>query len=82
MNPKTEKSKIALTIFETHLPPWYVSDLPGCDNSKRSASTPNSDWGYTTKRENALPLSPYWQRRFASDSRKCKRIAYFYEVRA
>jgi hypothetical protein len=26
------------------------------------------DWGYTTNAANAIELSPYWQRRFRSDT--------------
>lgn len=32
----------------------YVATVPG----------PGGKWEFTPKRERALPLSPYWQRRF------------------
>lgn len=38
----------------------YASDLPGHGGK---------DWGYTDRSEKALPLSPYWQRRFAANCR-------------
>lgn len=41
---------------------WYVQLLPG-DGGK--------DWGWTTKREQAKPITQYWQRRFMADSRRC-----------
>jgi hypothetical protein len=43
--------------------PIYVTDLPGHDGLKKSATNPKSDWGWG-KRENAIALTPYWQRRF------------------
>jgi hypothetical protein len=53
-------------------PTWYVSDLPGHAGNKRITETAerNSDWGYTSDRAKALPLSVYWQRRFAADMRR------------
>jgi len=78
MNPRTDKSRIGVTQMAANQPPWYVADLPGCDKDKRNPTTPNSDWGYVTKIEQALPLSPYWQRRFQADSRRCGRSVQFY----
>lgn len=49
---------------------FYVASLPGHPE-------PKSDWGYVTKAEQAMPLSPYWQRRFAADCRRVGAIARF-----
>ncbi len=43
--------------------PMYVESVPGDGGV---------DWGYTTKRENALLLNAYFAKRFASDSRYVK----------
>lgn len=43
--------------------PAYASDKPGCDGRKKSSATPNSCWGYGTKK-NALELSEYECRQF------------------
>jgi hypothetical protein len=48
--------------------PIYVSDLPGHDGLQKSATYPNSDWGWSTDRKKAILLTPYWQRRFAKYS--------------
>lgn len=79
MNPRNEKSKLAVTHWDGKAP-WYVADLPGCDKDKRSQTTPNADWGYTTDPKQALPISPYWQRRFKADSARCNRCTHFYSV--
>jgi hypothetical protein len=47
---------------------FYVANLPG-DGGK--------GWGYTTKAADAIPLSPYWQRRFAADCRRVGTEAQF-----
>jgi hypothetical protein len=47
---------------------FYVAQLPG-DGGK--------DWGYTDKREQAIPLSVYWRRRFEADQARCNRIGSF-----
>lgn len=39
---------------------WYVESLPGDGGV---------DWGYTTKVDQAIPLSPYWQKRFRANCR-------------
>ena len=49
---------------------FYAAQVPG-DGGK--------DWGYTEKQEQALPLTPYWQRRFARDMERCGRSASFSE---
>lgn len=45
---------------------WYVSDLPGHIGTARAltAAGRKADWGFSPKREQAIDLSPYWQRRF------------------
>ena len=59
---------IAHRYWNQNCPVFYVSNLPGGDGS---------DWGYVTRAEQALPLSPYWQRRFAADCRRAGVIAHF-----
>ena len=54
-------NKIASRYWSPAVPVFYVSDLKG----------PIGDWGYTTEYKKALPLSPWWQRRFGAD---CARI--------
>ena len=56
-------NKIAWRFWSKTAPVWYVDSLPGHGGA---------DWGYTDKAVKALPLSPYWQRRFAAD---CRRVA-------
>ena len=50
---------------------FYVSETP-------NAAVGGADWGYTTQASKALPLSPYWARRFASDCRAVGYRASFY----
>ena len=40
---------------------FYVANLPGKGGV---------DWGYSEYRKDAIPLSPYWQRRFVADCRR------------
>jgi len=51
----------------------YPQYVPG--NTVYVAQIPQSsaDWGYTSNPAEALPLSPYWGRRFAAD---CRRVGY------
>jgi hypothetical protein len=47
------------------------------------AQTPDKngvDWGYTEKRDQALPLSVYWRRRFDKDRERCGAVAGFSET--
>lgn len=46
-------------------PAWYVSQLPARKGSKR-AKRDGVDWGYEKDRSKAIPLTPYWARRFKS----------------
>lgn len=46
----------------------FVAQLPG-DGGK--------DWGYTSDRSKAIPLSTYWRRRFAADCRRVGTLAHF-----
>jgi hypothetical protein len=55
-----------------YAPVWYVADLPGHDGLKRVRFS-KSDWGWTTERARAIPLSEYWQRRFMADRRRVNR---------
>ena len=50
---------------------FYVASKPGDDGV---------DWGYHTDPAKALPLSPYWQRRFAADCRRVGVTARFIAV--
>ena len=61
---------IGYTIWR-HVSPFktvYVSELPG-DGGK--------DWGYTDKRDRAIPLSVYWRRRFEKDRARCNSVGAF-----
>jgi hypothetical protein len=63
-----------------HHPTWYVADLPRHDGLT-PVSGSKSDWGFTDKRERAIPLTPYWQRRWrAHCERDHKRPWGFLEV--
>ena len=50
---------------------FYVANLPG-DGGK--------DWEYTSDYAKALPLTPYWQRRFAAMCRYVGSNASFTEI--
>lgn len=58
---------------------WYVSELPRKVkvDGKLVAKRGEADWGYTDKRENAIPMSQYWWRRFRHDSHYCNRCAHW-----
>lgn len=61
--------RIAWRYWSAAKPVFYVSQLPGQGGK---------DWGYTDKPQGvgpdkldrAIPLSPYWQKRFAADCRR------------
>lgn len=55
------RNAIALRTFAHIDSSWWVSDLP----------EKGSDFGYTESAEKALPLSPYWQKRFQVQVRDC-----------
>ena len=61
---------------------WWVSDLPGHDGLKPSRTQVNADWGYSGSKSHAIPLSPYWQRRFAKYCRDTNRQYSLFEFRA
>lgn len=50
---------------------WYVSSLP---------TGGDPDYGYDDKVEKALPLTPYWQRRFRKEMERCNRTPHFLQV--
>ena len=52
----------------TGLQTVYVAQVPG-DGGK--------DWGYTSDRAKATPLSLYWRRRFERDMARCGRVGSF-----
>lgn len=54
---------------------WYVQTLP-----EKQPGGNYSDFGYTDKLEKALPLSPYWQRRFRKELERCGRTPRFMQV--
>ena len=60
--------KIAWRFWSKKQPAFYVAQLPGDGGV---------DWGYTTNASEAKKLSPYWQRRFAADCRRCNSKAQF-----
>lgn len=47
---------------------FYVANLP----------EGKADWGYTTNPANAIELTPYWGKRFASDCRHVGSEARFF----
>ncbi len=47
---------------------WYVAQVKG---------NGGVDWGYTFKPEQAIKLSPYWQKRFNADCNYLGRKAIF-----
>ena len=47
---------------------YWVAQVPG---------NGGTDWGYTTHADQAMRLSPYWQRRFTADCRSCGMDAQF-----
>lgn len=55
---------------------FYVADLPGHNGTVRVKGS-GADWGYTDTPTKAIRLTPYWQRRFNADSRRCNRVARF-----
>ena len=55
---------------------FFVADIPHRKDTK-AALKHGVDWGYTTDSKQAIDLSPYWQRRFASDCRKARSEAKF-----
>jgi len=60
---------IAYRYWSKACPIFYVSELKG----------KVGDWGYTTDYRKAIPLSDYWQRRFASDCESAGVTAQFIE---
>lgn len=59
--------KIASRYWSKNCPVFYVAQVKGTVG----------DWGYTDDYRKALPLTPYWQRRFAADCRYCGTVARF-----
>ena len=51
-------------------PVFYVQDLKG----------KVGDWGYTTDTKQAIPLTPYWQARFAADCRYAGVVPMFIPI--
>lgn len=45
---------------------WFVASLP----------EKGSDWGYSSKKEDAIQISEYWWKRFASDQNFVGQQAY------
>ncbi len=70
-NPSSESESNAIAGRQWSIKPYifyYVSELPG---------EGGVDWGYTTKSEQAIVLSPYWQRRFNHDMQAVNTSAKF-----
>lgn len=63
-------ARIAYRYWSKTSPVLYVSDLKG----------EKGDWGYTHRKDRAIPLSDYWQKRFASDCRAVGVIAQFIDA--
>lgn len=62
-----EENAIASRYWSKRSPVLYVQDVKGRVG----------DWGYTDDYRKALPLSLYWQRRFAADCRAVGVEAHF-----
>ena len=62
---------IACRFWSKASPRFYVAQVKG-DGGK--------DWGYTTKINDAIGLSPYWQRRFKNDCEHCNSTAQFLNI--
>jgi hypothetical protein len=62
IDPRAELSgKYILSCHQTHVDQtWYVAQLPGDGGVS---------WGWVTTLAKAVPVSPYWVRRFRSDMR-------------
>lgn len=73
------QAMIAQITWQKGKAPWFVSDLPGHVGLKKEGN-PKSDWGYTTDKENAIPLNAYWRRRFTADSRRGGRTVNYFEL--
>lgn len=56
-----------------YTPRWWVSDLPGHNGAVKIqvGDGRKSDWGWTDDKAKAIPLTPYWQRRFMAYGREC-----------
>lgn len=67
---------IAWTHFRDGAPA-YATDKPGCDGRKKSAITPNSDWGYGSKADKALPMSEYECKQFCKYQVEVGRQGFF-----
>jgi hypothetical protein len=65
------ESAIAWRHWSERTPMLYVAALPGRGGV---------DWGYTAEGFKALPLSRYWQRRFAADCARVGSVAQFRNV--
>lgn len=56
--------------------PVYATDKPGCDGRKKSATYPNSDWGYGSEKD-ALAMSEYECKQFAKYQNQVNRQGFF-----
>lgn len=62
---------IASRYWSKQVPVFYVANLK---------PRGKGDWGYTTDRKQAIPLSPYWAMRFAADCRAVGAVAQFHDA--
>jgi hypothetical protein len=69
-------SKVIAYTFNSRHEALYAADLPGCDKDVKNPATPNSDWGYSPKEEQALQLTPAQWKRFAAYQRDIGRAAF------
>lgn len=65
-------NKIAYRYWNRNYPIFYVANLKGNVG----------DWGYSDKACDAIPLSPYWQKRFAADCKQVGVVANFVDIPA
>lgn len=63
-------NKIAYRYWSQNYPIFYVANLKG----------KVGDWGYSDKACDAIPLTTYWQKRFAADCKRVGVVANFVDV--
>lgn len=64
-------NKIAYRYWNQNYPIFYVANLKG---------EVGKDWGYSDKACDAVPLSPYWHKRFAADCKRVGVVANFVDI--
>lgn len=55
-------------------PSFWVCDLPGCVGNTPDDHCKGADWGYTTHKHRALPLTPEQQEQLTADRLHCGQL--------